>query len=297
VPDPIRTRDVIIEEELRSRATEVERLLNADLVSYLGPIDEDHISSLKVVLEAIKPRRSQLALNFETYGGYVESAERMANIMRHHYRKIDFLITTFALSAGTVLVMSGDRVWMDYSASLGPIDPQVQRRDSDEFVPALGYLEQYRRLIDKSREGTLTQAELHYLVENFDPAELYQYEQARDLSAALIKEWLVKYKFRRWSVTETRQLRVTRRMKEERAAEIARILSETELWHSHSRGISMKVARRDLGLLIEDLDQKTDEMREIRDALTAYNSLLFDYRMRRNHGDFVIDSAGGYFGN
>jgi len=295
MPEPIRTRDVIIEEELRSRAAEVERLMNADLVSYMGLIEEENVSSLKVVLEAIEPRRDQLALNFETYGGYVESAERMANIVRHHYKRVDFLITTFAFSAGTVLVMSGDRIWMDYSASLGPIDPQVRRSGADVYVPALGYLEQYRRLIEKSRQGKLTQAELYYLIENFDPAELYQYEQARDLSIALIKEWLVEYKFRTWKGSRT--ARVTRRMKEERAAEIAHMLNETERWHSHSRGISMAVARRDLKLLIEDIDEDVGDRPDMRDALTAYNSLLFDYRMRRGHEEFVLDSVGGYFGN
>lgn len=42
---------------------------------------------------------------------------------------------------------------------LGPIDPQV-RNDRQWYVPALGYLEQYERLVQKSADGTLTTAEL-----------------------------------------------------------------------------------------------------------------------------------------
>ena len=64
-------------------------------------------------------------------------------------------------------------------------------------------LEQFKRFIAKANEGELTAAEVTYWVENFDPAELYQYEQENELSIALLEEWLAKYKFRNWRETET----------------------------------------------------------------------------------------------
>lgn len=296
--NPIRTRDAILEEELQVAREEVERIWDTDFVSYLGDIDDRGASALKTVLEDLKPSSSKLVLNIETYGGFVESAERMANIMRHHYDQIDFVITTFAMSAGTVLAMSGNRIWMDYSSTLGPIDPQVRPPGKSSWVPALGYLEQYERLIRKSRDGALSDAETAYLIENFDPAELYQYEQSRDLSIALIKEWLVKYKFRNWETTESQNHVVTSEMKTERASEIARVLNETALWHSHSRGISMDVARSVLGLRVDDIGaDDEDSIAEMRDALGSYNSLLFDHRVRRGHENLVIDSRAGYYGS
>lgn len=292
--DPVHmSSNEIIEAELRRRAEDVERLMDANFVTYGGPIDEAHGSVLKPALEEIKNRRKRLVVNLETSGGYIESAERMANTLRHHYRTVDFVVTSYAMSAGTVLVMSGDNIFMDYSATLGPIDPQLPRPGGGLYVPALGYLEQYQRLIDKSKDGTLTPAELAYLIQNFDPGELYAYEQARDLSIALLEEWLVKYKFKNWKTTETRDIRVTREMKKGRAEEIARKLNDTKRWHSHSRGISMQVARRELKLQIEDLDDAP----EVRDALASYNKLLMDYRMRRDHMSFVIDWVGGYHGH
>lgn len=132
------------------------------------------------------------------------------------------------MSAGTVLVMSGDAIHMDYASTLGPVDPQVKNR-ADQWVPALGYLEQYARLARKSEDGTLTTAELTYLIQNFDPAELYQYEQERDLSIALLQEWLVDYKFKNWKKTETTATTVTQKMRRERAIEIARKLNDTNL--------------------------------------------------------------------
>jgi hypothetical protein len=204
---------------------------------------------------------------------------------------VDFIVPTYAMSAGTVLVMAGDAIWMDYASTLGPIDPQVKNR-SEQWVPALGYLEQYQRLIDKSANGTLTTAELAYLIQNFDPAELYQYEHERELSVALLEEWLVKYKFKNWKTTEGRGLKVNAKMRRDRAIEIARKLNDTNLWHSHGRGIAMEVLVRKVKLLIDDFG--VDENRA--GPLHDYFRLLQDYRMRLANYAFVIHAKGRYVG-
>ena len=117
------------------------------------------------------------------------------------------MVPDYAMSAGTVLVMSGDEIWMDYFSTLGPIDPQLERRDGREgFIPALGYLEKYNDFVEKSRRGTLTSAEAAYFIQNFDAGDLYSYEQAKKLSIDLLKKWLARYKFKNWKRTERRGL-------------------------------------------------------------------------------------------
>ena len=66
---------------------------------------------------------------------------------------------------------------------------------------------QFDRLVEKSKTGDLTDAEMAFLLKRFDPGELYQYEQERELSIELLKEWLVKFKFKDWVVTETPSFR------------------------------------------------------------------------------------------
>src|SRR4029078_10078292 len=122
--------------------------------------------------------------------------QRIVDTLRHHYSIVDFVIPNYAMSAGTVLALSGDAIHMDYYSILGPIDPQLRRSGSQRMVPALGYLVQYERLIAKSRKGELSTAELAFLLQKFDLAELYEYEQARNLSITLLREWLAKYKFK-----------------------------------------------------------------------------------------------------
>ena len=126
-------------------------------------------------------------------------------------------------------------------------------------------------------------AELAILIEKFDQAQLYRYEQARELSISLLKEWLVKYKFKDWKKTEKRARKVTNRLRKNRATAIAKKLSDPDYWHSHGRGISMEVLRRDLNLRIEDFGQNKD----LNDAIRVYCKLLRDYTIRLRHASVL----------
>jgi Serine dehydrogenase proteinase len=290
-----RDSNKIIEELIDTRGRELEEALDADVLTYIGPLFvglyADVVDEIKDAVEMIDSKRDRLAVVIETPGGYVDVAERMARIFRHHYAEVEFIVPTFCMSAGTVLVMSGDEIHMDYAAVLGPIDPQLPIEE-DRLLPALGYLVQYDRLLEKSKNGTITSAELTFLCENFDPAALYQYEQERKLSVELLKRWLATYKFKNWTTTQTQGLTVTPQMREQRAEEIGEALNDTDRWHSHSRGIPMDVLVNDLNLQIEDFGSKPRR----RTAVHGYFRLLKDYRMRRSHGFFALHTRGRYVG-
>jgi hypothetical protein len=264
--------NVIVQKQLDDRLLAIQDEMTADAIALFGPLVYGVDEHVKDSVENIPAKKKKLVVMLETTGGYIEVVQRMVQAIRHHYSFVEFIIPNYAMSAGTVFVMSGDAIHMDYFSVLGPIDPQVERPDK-KLVPALGYLIKYDRLIAKSQKGTLTTAELNYLIERFDPAELYSYEQARDLSITLLKEWLAKYKFKNWKTTETRGRTVTEKMKAQRATEIAKKLNNTEFWHSHGRGISMEILRRDLNLLIEDFGSKIGLTGKIR----SYHKLMTDY--------------------
>ncbi len=156
-------------------------------------------------------------------------------------------------------------------------------------MPALGYLVKWQELLDKARAGTLTLAEVQLMIEGFDQAELYQYEQARELSVTLLKEWLVEYKFKNWTVTETNKHPVTAEMRRQRAEEIARALNDTDRWHSHGTGISMAILQRDLNLQIDDLDRDPTRSEQVK----QYDGLLADYLAKRGNGG-VLHTVGRF---
>ncbi|MFA6133323.1 MAG: ATP-dependent Clp protease proteolytic subunit [Phycisphaerae bacterium] len=272
--------DEFIEQQLDIRIAAIQTAMQADCIALSGPLFNGVDDLLREEVEGLKKRgkkqKQKLVVILTTPGGSVEVTQRIAETLRQHYETIDFIVPNSAFSAGTVLVMSGDAIHMDYYSRLGPIDPQVLNKDG-KWVPALGYLEKYKSLVGKAEKGLLTPAEAQLLVDGFDQAELYQYEQARDLSVALLKEWLVKYKFKDWTLTETRKMTVTQAMKEQRAEEIARQLNETERWHTHGRGISRKVLETDLNLRVNDLEADAALHRKIRN----YHALLADYMVKR----------------
>lgn len=245
----------------------------ADVFSFIGGIRQEYLASFRANMESLANRNSRtvpLAFFVYTPGGVAETVEKMVEIIRHHYSEVWFVIPDIAMSAGTILCMSGDKIYMDYSSALGPIDPQVQNNDG-HLVPALGYLDQVERLIEKSRNGNLTDAEFAIL-QNQDLATLHRYEQARELSISLLKTWLVKYKFKDWSVHSKNGKKVTDDEKAARAVEIAQALSDNKHWHSHGRMIGISTLTSQLKLKIEDYTEKP----KLKSAIRRYSDLLLD---------------------
>ena len=287
--DQIRV-NTFVETQLDRLAADLEKRLDADVMAIVGPIYPGLDDGVRIAIEACKlapdaKGRNNLAVVLETNGGIIEVVERMVTAIRHQYDgEVIMIVPNRAMSAGTVFAMSGDRIMMDYFSCLGPIDPQVQR--NGKFVPALSYLVQYERLIEKSKNGTLTTAEM-VMLQQLDLAELHSFEEARELSNTLLKEWLAKYKFKDWQRTKTRKLPVTAEMREKRALEVAEKLMNHQQWHSHGRPISMEVLRRDINLKIEDFGEQPELSREIKD----YQQFLADYM--RQLGLFGVVHAHG----
>ena len=175
---------------------------------------------------------------------------------------------------------------MDFFSCLGPIDPQIEKEN--KLVPALAYLNQFQRLNKKATDGELTSAE-YALLSKLDLGELYQFEQARELSVELLVKWLSRYKFKGWNKTETRGAEVTDSMKQERAQRIAALLNDTARWHSHARGIDAKTLRDEVGLKIDSLE----DVPELYKSIRKYFDLLKDYMNRHDLYSFV--HAKGYF--
>lgn len=280
-----------IEKQLDDHARSLERRLNSHVMCFNGHLIGGVDDAIRGTVEQRTRRdrtHDKLTMCVTTFGGYVEIVHRIVDTLRHHYKTVDFIIPNYAFSAGTVLVMSGDAIYMDYYSRLGPIDPQVET-ESGRSVPALGYLIQWERLLKKARSGKITLPEVQLMIEKFDQAELYQYEQERELSIALLKEWLAKYKFKNWTKTATRGIVVTDEMRRKRASEIAKELNNTERWHVHGHGISMDVLQRDLNLIIDDLGKN----QKLNSQVRCYCGLLDDY-MVKTQQQAVLHSVGIY---
>ena len=272
---------------LTEKLIAIEKHCQCDVLSYNGPIPDDTDKFMLALIENLAQdvdKEDKLMVILTTTGGSAFAVERYVNIIRHHYQTVDFVVPEYAYSAGTIFCMSGDNILMDYSSTLGPIDPQVQNREG-KWVAALGYLDKVNEAIEKSRNDTLTQAEFS-MIRDLDLAELRGFEQARELTNELLKKWLANYKFKNWNVHETSPeligQPVTLEQKQQRAHDIASRLNDNTYWKSHSRPINIETLRR-LGLKIEDYSNDPIFKPLIRD----YYDLLSDYFVRNNFTIFI----------
>ena len=246
--DTIRA-DEIIEITLSQANESLSSIVDGDVLFLCAPLDfgvDDFIRDEVEGLAENDDKKRKLVVLLETHGGFIETVERIVSVFRKHYRIVEFIVPNYSYSAGTVLALSGDEIYMDYYSVLGPIDPQF-RTEAGRQAPGMGYIAKYRQLlaaINEADEGQVSskKAELAFLLKKFDPADLFRIEQSIRHSESLIVEWLPRYKLKGWKKTETRGATVTRAIRQERARKIAKVLGDAEEWHSHGRGIS----RRDL---------------------------------------------------
>lgn len=267
--------DILIE-----KVKKLESHFDADVLFYYGAIHPGYVKYFRDFVEQLKsnpPSRDRLAMILNTNGGSAEATEKMVDIIRYHYGEVYFIVPDYAMSAGTIMCMSGNKIYMDYASSLGPIDPQLRKGvgDNARYVPALGYLDKVKELVDKSSSGKMAPAELAMLL-NMDLAELRSYEQARDLSIALLQEWLVTYKFSSWQTHRTDKAKlgkaVTKAEKTRRAATIAKQLGDNKVWHSHGRNINIAKLQL-LRLEIEDYSKDIT----LTELIRSYNDVILDY--------------------
>jgi len=279
--------DNTIKDLLNSKLSAIERHFSADVLFYYGALVNGVDGWFRKVVEELaadEQKKDKLVVILTTPGGSTETVERIVNVIRHFYNIVDFIVPDYAYSAGTIFCMSGDNIFMDYYSVLGPIDPQVQNREG-KLVPALGYLDKIEDLIEKDRQGTLTNAEFAIL-QSMDLAELKSYEQAKALTIELLKQWLVKYKFSKWITHRTdpdkRGQAVTDEEKEKRAEDIASDLSNNKKWKSHGRPIPLSVLRE---LKLEINDYSNDD--KMKPLIKEYYDLLIDY-INKNSNPFFM---------
>ena len=282
----MRPVDKRVKADLDQGLVSMEAALSADVVSFVGPILPSHERGLRDALDALDRRRESVAVVLDTPGGVVEVVERMVTVIRSRYESATVIVPDRAMSAGTILALSADRIMMDDLSCLGPIDPQIEK--DGKLVPALSYLNQFERLSEKSKENKLTTAE-YALITKLDLGDLYQFDQARALSNELLVKWLSKYKFKNWSKTETKGNKVSKEMKKDRANEIASLLNDPNRWHSHGRAIDRETLRNEVNLKIDALEEDEKLYRHIRD----YFALLEDFMKREKW--FTVIHSRGYF--
>lgn len=202
-----------------------------------------------------------------TPGGLADVVEIFVKAIRQKYKNVGVIIPSKAMSAGTIFTMAADEILMGKDSYLGPIDAQIvnngKQYSADAFLEGL---EKIKKEVEKT--GKLNPAYIPIL-QNISVGEIQNLENAQKLSATLVKNWLIQYKFSHWETHTSTNKSVTEEDKKNRAEEIAKALGKHSRWLSHSRPLGIKELQ-ELKLQITDYSENT----ELCDAITRYYVLL-----------------------
>lgn len=186
----------------------------------------------------------------ETPGGSGEAAEEIAKFLRKKFKEVNFIIAGEAKSAGTILSLSGDNIYMTDTGSLGPIDAQVRMGRSTISA------HDYKEWVDSKREEAAKNGSLNpfdaVMVAQISPGELYGVINSLEFAKDLVKSWLEEFKFKNWTKTRTNGTDVTPEMRKERANQVAEMLCDHTTWRTHGR--SLKIEDLKEVLVIERID-------------------------------------------
>ena len=234
---------------------------------------------------------NELDIYIETPGGNGITAEEIAKFLHNKFQKVNFVISGEAKSAGTILAMSGNEIYMTETGSLGPIDAQVTIGRS--IVSAYDYIEWIKEKMDEAKKtGKLNPVDAT-MISQITPGEIQQVFHSLEYAKDLVKQWLPVYKFNNWDITETRRINVTKDMKEKRASDIAESVADHSHWRTHGRSLKIDDLTN-IGLKVENLDLMP-EISEIVYRIQFVCKLIFEtttiYKLFISKNDRIFKQA------
>lgn len=286
-----------LEDELLRLIAEYNKKQNTYLFVYAAsftknipdiPINMDDYFIINDLLRSVKSKK--LDFYIESPGGSGEATEEIVECLRNKFDHVSFVVSGEAKSAGTILVLSGNEIYMSDSGSLGPIDAQV--RIGRMVVSAYDYME----WVDSKRNEALKVGKLNpfdaTMVAQISPGELNGVYHALNFAMDLIKEWLPKYKFKEWSKTETRGVDVTDEYKKQRASEIADALVNHSMWRTHGRSLKIKDLQELLKInRIDDDPALAETVHRIQTVIKLFFSTTSTYKIFATQDEKILRNA------
>ena len=187
------------------------------------------IEDSEQVLRAIRmtPPDMPIDLILHTPGGLVLAAEQIACALKRHKGKVTVFVPHYAMSGGTLIALAADEIVMDPNAVLGPVDPQLATGQG--YIPAASVLKALEQPNPNRDDQTLILG---------------------DIAKKAIQQ-----------VYETVYALLRDKLPEEKAKEVARLLSEGRWTHDYP--ITVEELRA-MGLPVsEDMPKEVYELMEL----------------------------------
>lgn len=269
-----------IQDELKRSIGEIETARGKRAICYFAnlfaqnnSIDTSDDVPFTEMVNSIPADVREIDVLIVTPGGSGEQAASFVRTLRNRFDVVNFLVIDKAMSAGTILIMSGDEIVMSKESKFGPIDPQVPSKEG-RYVPAQSILLAIQDIKDRGLEKINNHEQPDWtdlqILHNISPYELGSAISSSNYSIELVKQYLHDYKFKNWTIRRSSGDPVTPEYRAQRAEEIAKDLCDHTKWKSHGYGISREEAQNVCRLEIchaDSIDGLDRAMRRLRALL------------------------------
>lgn len=282
-------RGLDLKDELRRAITDIETIRQRPLSMYVSniikPPENASISienaddlPFAEMISSVPSGIDAIDILTVTPGGIAQQVSQFVSKTRSRFQDVSFILPYMAMSAGTIWVLSGNEIWMDSRAFLGPIDPQVQAKDG-KFLPAQA-LQILLKKIQEEGQAKMNQGQNPdwtdiQILRNIDAREIGNTISLSEYSIQLATKYLEEHKFRDWTKHEEDGSVVTPQERLDAAKDSAQKLCSHEIWKAHGHGITREVAWEELKIKIDHPENIPGLERAIR-RLWALLRWIFD---------------------
>jgi len=214
-------------------------------------INDDDKNGLMAAIHQLD-RTKGLDLLLHTPGGESAATESIVDYLRRMFDiNIRAIIPQIAMSAGTMIACSCNKIIMGKQSNIGPIDPQFGG------IPAHGVIAEFEEAIKKIKEDPSKIPLYQVIVGKYHPTFIGECQNAIDLSSDMVKKWLTTGMFKNKATAEAL------------AQTIVNYLNNHEDTKTHARHIHIDEAKS-IGLEILDMEEDQEMQDNILTIHHAY---------------------------
>lgn len=153
-------------------------------------IDLEDVDGFTDMVNSIAKEIDEIDVLIHSPGWKPDATERIVAILRNRFKKVNFLVPHSAYSAATMLALSGNSIILHPSATLGPIDPQING------VPARSIKRGFEKIKERiTKDGPESLPAYIPLIEKYTIELLELCEDSEKLSKKLVYDWIKEYMF------------------------------------------------------------------------------------------------------
>lgn len=208
-----------------------------ELQGELGINDNDKNGFMTTIHKLDSSKGLDLILH--TPGGEVAATESIIDYLTKKFDDIRVIVPQLAMSGGTMIACSGNKIVMGKQSSLGPIDPQFNG------LPAHGILEEFKQAHDEIKKDNTKIAVWQPIIAKYHPTLIGECQKAVKWSKVIAKNAL-----------EKRMLK-NNPNKKKIIDKILKELTSHSITLSHGRHLSDEKCK-ELGLVVESLEDNQD---------------------------------------